>query len=44
MRIESWSTGRAVMPMWSLWAPIATYSPLSFGSLPGMMPTTLRAA
>ncbi len=29
--------------MWSLCAPMATYSPLSFGSLPGRMPTTLRA-
>ncbi len=28
--------------MWSLCAPMATYSPLSRGSLPGMIATTLR--
>ncbi len=43
MRIESFATGAAVSPMWSLWAPIATYSPRSAGSLPRTMPITLRA-
>ena len=38
-RVVGWS----VMPTWSLCAPIATYWPLSFGSLPGISATTLRA-
>ena len=42
-RRESWSTTRCEKPMWSLWAVIATYSPRSAGSVPGMMPTTFLA-
>src|SRR5215831_3610635 len=41
---ESWSIGAPWrMPMWSLCAPIATHSFLSFGSCPGYAATTLRA-
>ncbi len=43
MRIESWSTGGRVRPMWSLCAPMATYSPRSLGSRPRTIATTFRA-
>ena len=41
-RMESWSTGLLLNPMWSLWAPIATYSLRSTGSLPRSTAITLR--